>query len=213
MNTILKIMLADDHAVVRSGLRRLLEQGGGMQVVAEADNGDNAYHTYGDFLPDIVIMDLSMPGMGGLEALRRILSKHPNARIIVFSMHDNAAFATQALTAGARGYVAKSGMADDLLRAVREVVSGKSYISASIAQKIALQSLTGDEDPMHKLSAREFEIFRLIVEGHSVESVSELLKISQKTVANYQTILKQKLGVSSPVEMVRLAIRYGVIEG
>ena len=213
MNTILKIMLADDHAVVRSGLRRLLEQGGGMQVVAEADNGEQAYHMYSDFMPDIVVMDLSMPGMGGLEALRRILSKHPTARIIVFSMHDNAAFATQALTAGARGYVAKSGMADDLLRAVREVASGRSYISSSIAQKIALQSLTGDEDPMHKLSAREFEIFRLIVEGHSVESVSELLKISQKTVANYQTILKQKLGVSSPVEMVRLAIRYGVIEG
>lgn len=210
---VLRVMLADDHAVVRSGLRRLLEQGGSMEVVAEAESGEQAYQTFCDCLPDVLVMDMSMPGMGGLESLRRILSRHPGARIVIFSMHENAAFATQALSSGARGYVVKSGAADDLLKAVRDAAAGKTWISPSVAQSIALQTLSGDDDPMRRLSSREFEVFRLLAEGHAVESIAEMLKISQKTVANYQTLLKQKLGVSSPVELVRLAIRHGVIEG
>jgi two-component system invasion response regulator UvrY len=128
-------------------------------------------------------------------------------------MHENAAFATQALSAGAKGYIAKSGVAGDLLNAVHEAMVGRTWISPSIAQKIALQSLTGEDDPVRKLSGREFEVFRLLAEGNSLETISETLKISQKTVANYQTLLKQKLGISGPIELVRLAIRYGVIEG
>jgi DNA-binding NarL/FixJ family response regulator len=208
-----RIMLADDHAVVRSGLRRLLEQDNSVLVIAEASTGEQAYQMYGECKPDVVVMDMSMPGMGGLEALRRILSRYPGARVIIFSMHENAAFATQALSAGAKGYIAKSGVAGDLLNAVHEAMVGRTWISPSIAQKIALQSLTGEDDPLRKLSGREFEVFRSLAEGHSIELISETLKISQKTVANYQTLLKQKLGISSPVELVRLAIRYGVIEG
>lgn len=211
--SVLRIMLADDHAVVRSGLRRLLEQGGSMEVVGEAESGEQAYQVYCDCQPDVLVMDMSMPGMGGLEALRRILSRYPSARIVVFSMHENAAFAAQALSSGARGYVVKSGAADDLLRAMREAVAGKTWISPSVAQSIALQALSGDDDPMRRLSSREFEVFRLLAEGHAVENIADMLKISQKTVANYQTLLKQKLGVSSPVELVRLAIRHGIIEG
>jgi DNA-binding NarL/FixJ family response regulator len=127
-------------------------------------------------------------------------------------MHENAAFATQALKAGARGYLAKSSLAEDLVNALNDVARGKVYISAEIAKKIALQSLTGEGDPMQQLSAREFEVFRLLAEGKDSEQIAEMLKLSQKTIANYYTGIKQKLGVSNAVEMVRLAIRYGLIE-
>ncbi|MCB5186942.1 response regulator transcription factor [Methylobacillus caricis] len=213
MSAIIRVMLVDDHEVVRSGLRRLLEQSDGIDVIIEADSGEQAYQLYGEHLPDVVVMDMSMPGMGGLEALRRIVARYSQARVVIFSMHENAAFASQALSSGARAYVAKSGAADDLVQAVREVSVGKGYLSSGIAQKIALQSLSGDDDPTRLLSAREFEVFRLLAEGHGIEEIATILKISQKTVANYQTLLKQKLGISSPIELVRLAIRHGLIEG
>lgn len=212
MNVLIRIILADDHSVVRSGLRRLLEQNTGMQIVAEAESGEQAYQLFGEHLPDVLVMDMSMPGMGGLEALRRIMIRHPSAKVVIFSMHENAAFASQALSAGARCYVAKSGSADDLVRAVKEAFSGKGYLSPSVAQNIVLQTMSGADDPTRKLSAREFEVFRMLAEGGGIEDIAETLRISQKTVANYQTILKQKLGVSSPVELVRLAMRHGVIE-
>jgi two-component system invasion response regulator UvrY len=208
----IRIVLVDDHAVVRSGLRRLLEQNTGMQVIAEADSGESAYQLYGEHLPDVLVMDMSMPGMGGLESLRRILTRYPSARVVIFSMHENAAFASQALSAGARCYVAKSGAADDLVRAVKEAFAGRGYLSPSVAQNIVLQSMSGGEDPTQRLSAREFEVFRMLAEGSNVEDIALTLKISQKTVANYQTLLKQKLGITSPVELVRLAMRHGVIE-
>lgn len=208
----IRIVLVDDHAVVRSGLRRLLEQNTGMQVIAEADSGEQAYQLYGEHLPDVLVMDMSMPGMGGLESLRRILTRYPSARVVIFSMHENAAFASQALSAGARCYVAKSGAADDLVRAVKEAFAGRGYLSPSVAQNIVLQSMSGGEDPTQRLSAREFEVFRMLAEGSNVEDIALTLKISQKTVANYQTLLKQKLEITSPVELVRLAMRYGVIE-
>lgn len=208
----IRIMLADDHAVVRSGLRRLLEQRHGMEVVAEAESGEQAYQLFSEHLPDVAVLDLSMPGMGGIEALRRIRARYPAARLLVFTMHENVAFASQVLKAGARGYVAKTGSPEELVTAVQEVAQGKIYISSGIAQKIAMHSL-GGEDPFNQLSAREFEIFRLAAEGANAEQIAEKLKISQKTVANYVTLIKQKLGVSTPIEMLRLAIRHGVIEG
>lgn len=207
----LKILLVDDHAVVRSGLRRLLEINNSMEVIAEADSGEVAYQLYGEVNPDIVVMDISMPGMGGIESAKRILQRYHHAKIIIFSMHEAVSFASQALKTGVKGFVTKNGMAEDLLHAVLEVSRGKTFLSAGIAQKIALQTLMGDDDPMHQLSSREFEVFRLLAEGKRVEEVADMLKISQKTVANYYTIIKQKLGVSSPVEMVRLAMRHGLI--
>ncbi|MAX52130.1 MAG: DNA-binding response regulator [Methylophaga sp.] len=204
-------MLTDDHAVVRSGLCRLLEQNAEIKVIAEAESGEQAYQTYPDNKPDVLVMDMSMPGMGGLEALRRILHRWPDARVIMFSMHENATYAIQSLTAGAMGYVAKSGNAEDLVKAVKEVASGKSFLSADMAQKVALQSLTGDDNPTQRLTSREFEVFRLLAEGKLVEEIAGRLNIGQKTVANYQTSLKQKLDIHSPVELVRLAMKYGVI--
>ena len=209
----IKVILTDDHAVVRSGLRRLLEQNDDISVVAEAESGEQAYQLFSELMPDVLVMDMSMPGIGGLEALRRILAKYSAAKIIIFSMHENATFATQALTAGAMGYVTKSGDADDLVTAVRTAVSGKNYLSPEMAQKIALQSMTGDDNPAQKLTVREFEVFRLLAEGKVTEEVAKILNIGQKTAANYQTMLKQKLEVSSPVDLVRLAIKHGVIEG
>ncbi|MDI1308948.1 MAG: response regulator transcription factor [Methylotenera sp.] len=211
MTTKIRVLLVDDHNVVRSGLRRLLELGGDIEIVAEADSGEQACLIYNDFLADVLVMDLSMPGIGGFEALRRILAIAPNAKIVIFTMHENTTFATQALSAGARGYVAKSGLADDLLLAVREAAAGKTYISPNIAQKMVLQTISGEQDPIQKLSTREFEVFTLLAEGVSVEGIASTLNISQKTAANYQTILKQKLGISNAVELVRLAIQHGMI--
>lgn len=207
----IKVLLVDDHNVVRSGLRRLLEMGGDIEVVAEASSGEQACMLFGQFKASVIVMDLSMPGIGGLEALRRILISTPNAKIVMFSMHENAIFASQALSLGAKGYVAKSGFADDLLQAVREVFAGHTYISPHIAQKIAVQSISGEQNPVQKLSAREFEVFRMLAEGQDVEEIADILSISHKTVANYQTMLKQKLGISNAVELVRIAIKYGVI--
>lgn len=211
MEQSIKVMLTDDHAVVRSGLGRLLEQNEGIQIVGEAESGEQAYQTFPEIKPDVLVMDMSMPGMGGLEAMRRILNRWPQARIIMFSMHENATFAIQSMTSGALGYVAKSGHAEDLVKAVREVAQGRSFLSSDMAQKVALQSLTGGDNPAQKLTSREFEVFRLLAEGMLVEEIALSLNIGHKTVANYQTSLKQKLGINSPVDLVRLALKYGVI--
>ncbi|MGJ8619158.1 MAG: response regulator [Methylophilaceae bacterium] len=207
-----KIILADDHGVVRSGLRRLLELNNKIEVIAEAETGEQAYKMYGELKPDLVVMDISMPGMGGLEAAKRIIKRDSTAKIIILSMHDAVTFASQALKSGVRGYVTKTGASNDLLIAVTEVSQGKTFLSAGIAQKIAMQALVGGDDPVHQLSSREFEVFRLLADGKTIEEAADMLKISQKTVANYSTIVKQKLGVTSPAEMVRLAIRHGFIE-
>lgn len=208
----IRIMLVDDHAVVRAGVRRLLEQDAKFTVVAEAESGERAYQIFGEHLPDVTIIDLSMPGIGGMETIKRIVARYPTAKILVLSMHENVAFASQALKAGAKGYVTKSGLADELANAVEWVVSGQTYLGSELSNKIALQLHNAEGDPMQALSAREFEIFRMLVDGVDLNKIAGTLNISLKTVANYQTTIKQKLGVSSPVEMVRLAIRCGLIE-
>lgn len=207
-----KVILVDDHSVVRSGLRRLLESHKSIEIVAEADTGELAYQMYGEVMPDVVLMDISMPGMGGLEAAKRILQRYPQAKIVIFSMHEAVSFAAQALKAGVKGYVTKTGLADVLVQAVLDVAKGKTFLSQDVAQKIALQTLIGESNPLQQLTSREFEVFRLLAEGKRVEEVAEMLKISQKTVANYYTLIKQKLSVNSPVEMVRLAMKHGLID-
>ena len=204
-------MLVDDHAVVRAGVRRLLEQDAKFSVVAEAETGERAYQIFGDHLPDITVIDLSMPGMGGIESIKRIIARYPTAKILVLSMHENAAFASQALKVGATGYLAKSGLAEELANAIEWVMTGQTYLGSEISNKIALQS-NNQNDPMQELSAREFEIFRMLVDGVDLAKIATTLNISMKTVSNYQTSIKQKLGVNTPIEMVRMAIRCGLIE-
>lgn len=211
MSEKIRVMLTDDHAVVRSGLTRLLEQHPGIQVIGESDSGEAAYQTYPELSPDVLVMDMSMPGMGGLEAMRRIITRWPKARIVMFSMHENPTFAIQTMMAGAAAYVAKSGEAEDLVNAVVEVAHGNTFLSADMAQKVAMQSLKGGDNPAHVLTSREFEVFRLLAEGKVVDDIATDLNIGQKTVANYQTSLKQKLNINSAVDLVKLAIKYGVL--
>jgi len=206
------IVLVDDHAVVRAGVRRLLEQEPLFEVIGEAESGEKAYQIYGELKPDVMVMDLSMPGMGGLEAIRRILMRYEKAKILVLSMHEDLSFANQALKLGAKGYLIKNALANDLVKSIETVSNGEVFLSAEIAKKMAMQSISGDKDPIHELSAREFEIFRLLAEGLDIDAIASTLNISSKTVSNYQTMIKQKLDINSPVELIRYAIKTGVIK-
>jgi len=207
----IRIMLVDDHAVVRAGFRRLLEQQPDMQVVAECGEGDRAYALFLEHEPGVVVIDLTMPGVSGLEVIRRIISREPGARILVFSMHEDASLAERAIQLGARGYVTKSSAPEILTTAVREVAAGKLYLSSDIATSIAILKLTGDANPVKLLSPREFEVFRLLVAGRPVADIAKSLNLSGKTIANYQTLVKQKLGVGNDVELVLLAQRHKLL--
>jgi two-component system, NarL family, invasion response regulator UvrY len=206
----IRIMLVDDHAIVRAGFRRLLEQQPEYQVVAEAADAERAYTLFVEHEPDVVVLDLSMPGVSGLETIRRIIGRRPAARILVFSMHEDAALAERAIQLGARGYVTKSSAPESLAAAVAEVAAGRLALSPDIAQSLAILKVTGGVSPINVLSAREFEIFRLLAAGHSVVAIAALLSLSGKTVANYHSLIKQKLGVSTDVELVLLAQRENV---
>ena len=206
------IVLVDDHAVVRAGVRRLLEQEPLFEVIGEAESGEKAYQTFGELKPDVMVMDLSMPGMGGLEAIRRILMRYEKAKILVLSMHEDLSFANQALKLGAKGYLTKNTLADDLVKSIETVTQGDVFLSDEIAKKMAMQSISGNQDPVHELSAREFEIFRLLAEGLDIDTIASTLNISSKTVSNYQTMIKQKLNINTPIELIRYAINVGVIK-
>jgi len=207
----IRVLLVDDHAIVRAGFRRLLEQAPDILVAAEAASGEEAYEKFAACAPDVTVMDLSMPGGGGLAAIQRILARHPGARVLVYSMHESSAFAVQAMRSGAAGYVTKASAPDVLVEAVREVSARGSYLSPDIARKIALERVAGAGDPLQALSAREFEVFRLLAEGKTVDDIAEALFLSSKTVSNYATQIRQKLGISSQIELLRLAMAHGVI--
>ena len=206
------IVLVDDHAVVRAGVRRLLEQEPLFEVIGEAESGEKAYQIFGELKPDVLVMDLSMPGMGGLEAIRRILMRYEKAKILVLSMYEDLSFANQALKLGAKGYLTKNTLADDLVKSIETVTQGDVFLSDEIAKKMAMQSISGNQDPVHELSAREFEIFRLLAEGFDIDAIASTLNISSKTVSNYQTMIKQKLNINTPIELIRYAIKVGVIK-
>ena len=212
MSKKIKIILVDDHAVVRAGVRRLLEQESLFDVIGEAESGEKAYQLFGELNPDVMVMDLSMPGMGGLEAIRRILMRDEKAKILVLSMHEDLSFANQALKLGAKGYLIKNTLGDDLVKAIETISRGEIFLSDEIAKKIAVSSIDGGQDPIHDLSAREFEIFRLLAEGFEVDAIATTLNISSKTVSNYQTMIKQKLNIHTPIELIRFAIKAGVIK-
>jgi two-component system invasion response regulator UvrY len=207
----IRIMLVDDHAVVRAGFRRLLEQEAGIRVIAEAESGERAYLLYVEHMPDVVVMDLSMPGVSGFEIIRRITERQPTAKILVFSMHEDASLAVRAIQLGARGYVTKSNAPEVLATAVVEVAAGKLFLSDDVAKSIAILKLTGDGNPVKALSAREFEIFRLLVTGRPAADIAKILNLSTKTVANYHTLIKQKLHIDSDVELVLLALRHNLL--
>jgi DNA-binding NarL/FixJ family response regulator len=204
-------MLADDHAIVREGYRALLQKQDQLVVVAEAENGADAYRIYKEVQPDLVIMDISMPGIGGVEAIRRIRQWDHAARILVFSMHQNASYAIQAIKAGARGFVTKSSPPEALLRAISEVIAGRIALSADIDHELAINRLAGEPSAVDTLSPREFEVLRMLLAEKSVEDIAETLHISVKTAANTRYLIRAKLGVTSDIELVRLALRQRII--
>lgn len=205
------ILLADDHAIVREGYRALLSKQPDLQVIAEAADGSEAYRLFKECQPDVVITDLSLPGLGGLEVISRIRQRCADAKILVFSMHQNPNFALQAGRAGALGYVTKSSSPEVLLGAIREVYAGRHILSPDIAQALALERLGNERIALEGLTVREFEILRLLVDARSPEDIAQTLNISPKTVCNCHYLIKRKLGVTSDIELIRLAIKLDVI--
>lgn len=208
----IRVLLVDDHAVVRAGYKMLLQNSEEIEIIAEAETGEKACKAYVDFNPDLVVMDLSLPGMGGLEAIRRITARDGNARILVFSMHENTVFVDQALNAGARGYITKNSAPDVLIKAIKDIASGKVYIDADIAQHLAFQKARGKNTPFSDLSTREFEIFCFLAEGLNTSQIAKRLSLSYKTVANYTTQIKNKMNVNTIAELTRMAISNDIIK-
>ena len=205
----IRLLLVDDHPVVRAGYQRLLEQAGDMRVVAQAGGADEAISAFAAHAPDVTVTDLAMPGMGGLELIRRLLARNGNARVLVFSMHDSAMLVRRAFEVGARGYLPKSSTPESLLDAVRRVHSGDNYLSPDLPADL-LQAGTPPAQ-LDALTPREFEVFRLLARGESLTDCAAALKLSPKTISNHQTTIKEKLGVGTTAALVHLAIRHGVI--
>lgn len=209
--TDLSIMLVDDHPVVREGYRRLLERNPGFHVVCEAETAADAYRLYREHEPDLVVMDLSLPGAGGLEAVRHIRQWDKAARILVFTMHEGAAFALKAFEAGAAGYVTKSSAPQELVRAVEVVGGGGRALSDDVAQEIAAERLSGRRSPLDDLGPRETEILRMLASGLAAEQIAEQLHLSLKTVQNYHYQIKSKLEARTDAHLVWLAVGFGLV--
>jgi two-component system invasion response regulator UvrY len=207
------ILLVDDHPIVREGYRRLLERQPGYKIVAEADSAASAYQAYRNASPDVVIMDLSLPGAGGLEAVRHIRQWDKRARILVFTMHSGAAFALKAFEAGASGYVTKSSDAAELIRAISIVAKGGRALSDDIAREIAAERLGEGRSPTEELGPRETEILRLVASGRTTEEIAEFLNLSPKTIQNYHYQIKSKIGARTDAHLVWLAIGAGLVDG
>jgi two-component system invasion response regulator UvrY len=209
----IRVLLVDDHAVVRTGFRLLLQAHSEIAVVGEADSGESAYQRYLELTPDVVVMDLAMPGMGGLEALRRIRAHHPQARVLTLSAHDDPLHARRALREGARGFLSKRSAPEALLEAITTVAAGQRYLDLTLAQKLALAEVEhGGKSGVEQLSEREFEVFVRLAGGAGVQRIAEDLKLSASTVGTHLYNIKQKLGVSNQSELTLIAIRLGLIE-
>ena len=206
----ISILLVDDHPIVRQGYRRVLEHEGDFCVVAEADNATSAYGAFKTHAPDIVVMDISMPGASGLEAIRNIRSRSPRARVLVFSMHSEALLVKAAFNAGASGYVTKSSEPAVLIKAIRSVARGERAMSDDIAQALALESLAPTGSALDQLAEREIEILRQLAAGATQEQIAANLNLSLKTVQNYHYLIKAKTGLRTDAQLVRLAAECGL---
>jgi two-component system, NarL family, invasion response regulator UvrY len=211
MNVRTTVLLVDDHSVVRAGYRRLLEVSGGITVVGEAACATEAYHTFCSLMPDVVVMDIAMPGVSGIEALRRILTYEPKARVLMFSMYEDAIFARRALEAGAAGYLTKAAAPRVLVDAVATIACGRRFLSPDVAQTLALQPLKTAQAAHDLLSAREFEVLKLFADGLAPNEIAQQLGLNPKTVSNHQSSIRQKLGVETGAQLLRSAIRLGLI--
>ena len=210
--TKIRVMLVDDHAVVRVGFRMLLEMSGDIEVVGEVESGEAAYREFARIQPDVAIMDLSMPGMGGIEAVRRLVAKDKGVRILVLSAHEDAAHPQRVLKAGALGYLSKRTAPEELINAVRAVAAGRVYIEAAIARKLTPNEPGAPGNALESLSEREFAVFLKLAQGESVQSIAQTLSLSPNTVGTHLYNIKQKLGAGNQAELTLIALRNGLIE-
>jgi len=206
----ISILLADDHPVVRQGYRRVLEHQSNFRVIAEADDAASAYSAFKQHSPDVVVLDISMPGASGLEAIRNIKSRDVRARILVFSMHAEALLVRAAFDAGAGGYVTKSNEPSVLIRAIRSVARGEIAMSDDIARVLAEESLMPSRSTLAHLAEREVEILRQFAAGFTKEQIASNLNLSVKTVQNYHYVIKAKTGMRTDAQLVRLAAEWGL---
>ncbi len=207
----IRVLLVDDHAVVREGYRRLIEKHPGIDVVAEADGAASGYEAFKKFNPDVVVVDISMPGRGGIDLVRQIRQFDAAARVLIFTMHASATYAQQAFRAGARGYVTKSSPPEILVTAIRDVFAGRPALCAEINQVIATSRLCDEASAVDELSPREFEVLRMILDAKSTDEIASAFNLSPKTVANYHYEIKSKLRVRSDIELVYFCMRQGLI--
>ncbi|HJV27372.1 MAG TPA: response regulator transcription factor [Aromatoleum sp.] len=207
----IRLVLADDHAVVRMGFRMLLE-GAGATVVAEADCGEAALTAFAEHRPDALVMDVTMPGVGGLGALERLLAHHPGARVLMLSAHDDAQIPMRALKAGATGYLSKRAQPTELVRAVGQVARGQRYVDPELAPQLALAQFGGSNDPVDALTDKEFAVFLQLAKGRSVNEVATTQKLSPSTVGTHLYHIKQKLNATNAAELALIAVRSGLIE-
>jgi two-component system, NarL family, invasion response regulator UvrY len=207
----IRVLLVDDHAVVRTGFRLLLQSHPEVSVIAEAESGEAACQLHAELSPDVAVIDIAMPGMGGLEAVRRIRARNDQARILTLSAHDDPMHARRSLQEGALGFLSKRSAPEALLEAIYCVAAGRRYLDAALAQKLALAEFEG-KSPVERLSEREFDVFVRLAGGSTVQRIAQDLKLSASTVGTHLYNIKQKLGVENQSELTLIAIRHGLIE-
>jgi len=209
----IKIMLVDDHRLVRAGLRRVLQEAADMAVVAEACSGEEALDLARDSNPDVVLMDINMPGIGGLECTRRLLQRAPATKVIAVSMHMEEPYPSRFLAGGAAGYLSKDSAADEVVSAIRRVHAGGHYVAADVAGNLAARMVRGaNNSPFEQLSQRETQVMLMVTKGYGTQEISDRLHLSPKTVSTYRYRLFEKLNVTNDVELTRMAMRYGLLE-
>ncbi len=209
----INVLLVDDHELVRTGIRRLLEDAGGIQVAGECASGEEAVRAVSRLPVDVVLMDLNMPGIGGLEATRRIRLAQEAPQVIVLTVVADEPYPTRLIEVGASGYLTKDCGIDEMVRAINTVHQGRRYLDPEVAQRIAMASLPGESaNPFERLSSRELQVLLMLTEGESIQSISDKLCLSPKTVSTYRHRLQEKLGVDNDMELMRLAIQHGVVQ-
>ncbi len=208
----IKILLVDDHAVVRMGFKMLIEAEDDITVIGEAESGEVAIKLFQELKPDIIVMDITMPGIGGLEAIDRIIAKDKNTKILVLSAHEDSVHPKRVLNAGAMGYLTNRSAAEELIKAIKSIHQGKRYLEPNIAQQMAITQLSGETNPVEILSDREFEVFIALAKGKSTNEIADTLCLSPRTVGTHLYNIKQKLNANNSAEIALIAIRCGLID-
>ena len=213
MNSKIKVLLVDDHTVVRAGFKMLLATSSNMEVIAEAASGEQAIQLYQSCQPDIIVLDLSMPGIGGLEAIKRLVQRDEKVKILVFSVHDEQVYVNRALNAGAKGYITKNSAPEILPDAIETIHNGQCYVEHGLLKKSSDEVSEHDfQSIIQTFSAREFDVFRLLAKGLTAHKIADELCLGYKTVANYVTQIKKKLQVSSMAELAHIAVLLGIVK-